>query len=125
MSLEEGNFGSLSSDDEDVVKSGGEFESIFIFNVDDFVRSGMLFQSDDRSNSSDVISSSDHDFSSDFEFEVGGDFVGSQVELDGVVNFDKGVGESDGSSVMSDDIRDSFRSHSSSFNSAKFEFGFA
>ena len=88
MSLEEGNFGSFSSDDEDVVESGGEFEAIFVFDVDDFVRSGMLFKSDDRSDSADVISSSDHDFSSDFEFEVGDDLIGSEVELDGIVDFD-------------------------------------
>ena len=43
VSLEEGNFGGLSSNDEDVVKSGGEFKTILVFNVDDFIRSGMLF----------------------------------------------------------------------------------
>lgn len=118
MSLEEGNFGVLSSDDEYVVESGGEFEAIFIFNVNDFVGSGMLFQSDDRSDSSDVISSSDHNFSSDFEFEVGDNLIGSEVELDGVVDVDEGVGESNGSSVVSNNIGDSLGSHGSSSNSA-------
>lgn len=76
------------------------------------------------SNSTDVISSGDHNFSSNFEFKAGSDFVGSQVELDGVVDLDEGVGESEGSSVMSDNIRDSLGAHSSSLNSAELEFGF-
>ena len=124
VSLKKGNFGSLGSNNEDVLESGGELKTIFVLNVDNFVRSRVLLESLDGSNSTDVISSGDHNFSSNFEFEAGSDFVGSQVELDGVVDLDEGVGESEGSSVMSDNIRDSLGTHSSSLNSAELEFGF-
>ena len=124
VSLKKGNFGSLGSNNEDVLESGGELKTIFVLNVDNFVRSRVLLESLDGSNSTDVISSGDHNFSSNFEFEAGSDFVGSQVELDGVVDLDEGVGESEGSSVVGDDIGDSLGTHGSSFDSAELELGF-
>jgi hypothetical protein len=125
VSLKEGNFGGLGSNNEDVLESGGEFKTILVLNVDNFVGSRVLLESLDGSDSTDVISSGDHNLSSDLEFEAGGDFVGSQVELDGVVDLDEGVGESEGSSVVGDNIRDTLGAHSSSLDSAELEFGFA
>lgn len=42
VSLKEGNFGSLGSNNEDVLESGGELKTIFVLNVDNFVRSRVL-----------------------------------------------------------------------------------
>jgi len=124
VSLKEGNFGGLGTNDKDVLESGGEFKTVFILDVDNFIGSRVFLKSEDGADSSDVISTGDHDLSSDLEFEVGGDFVSSKVELDGVVDLDEGVGESEGSSVVGDDIGDSLGTHGSSFDSAELELGF-
>lgn len=124
VSLKEGDFGGLGSNNEDVLESGGEFKTILVLNVDNFVGSRVLLESLDGTDSTDVISTGDHNLSADLEFERGGDFVGSEVKLDGVVDLDKRVGESEGSSVVGDNIGDSLGAHSSAFNSAELEFGF-
>ncbi len=125
MSLEEGDFGGLSSDDEDVGQSGGEFKAIFVLDMDDFVRSGVLLDSEDGADSADVISAGDHDLGAQLVLEVSDDFVGSEVKFDGVMGFNLGVGESDGSAVVGDNIGDTLGAHGSSLDSAEFEFGLA
>lgn len=124
MAFQERNFGIFSTDNKNIGKSSGEFESVFVSDVDDFVRSFMLFKSDDRSNSSDIVTSGDHNFCANFEFEVTDDFVVSEVDFNGVVLFYQRMGESQSSSVVGDDIGNSFGSHSSSFDSAEFKFSF-
>lgn len=122
--LQKSDFRGLGSNNEDVLKSGRKFETVFVFNMDDFVRSFVLFLSDDSSNSSNVVSSGNHNLAPGFELEVVEDFVVSEVDFYGVIGLDKGMGESQGSSVMSDNIGNSLSSHCSSFDSAKFELSF-
>jgi hypothetical protein len=54
------------------------------------------------------------------EFDVINDFIVTQVKLDGVVDIDVRVGISEGSSVVSDDVRDLVGGNFLSFDLAQF-----
>ena len=125
MSLEEGDFGGLGTDDEDVGESSGELQAIFVLDIDNFVGARVLFDSEDGADSADVISAGDHDLGAQLVLEVGDDFVGAEVELDGVLGIDLGVGEADGPAVVGDDIGDTLGAHGSSLHSAQFELSLA
>jgi hypothetical protein len=125
VSLEEGDFRGLGTNDKDVLESGGELKTILVLDVDDFVGSGVRLNSENGADSADVISTGDHDLSAELEFERGGDFVGSEVELDGVADLDDGGGEPEGSAVVGHNIGDSLGAHSSALDSAELELSFA
>ena len=59
---------------------------------------------------SHVSSSGDHDDVTDVKLDVVDNLVVDQVELDGVVGLDGGVGVTDGSSVVGDEVRDTLLS---------------
>merc|ERR1711957_297234 len=62
------------------------------------VRSGVDLDVLENSDTADIVSSSNED--------TGTDITGDEVELDGVVDVDLGVGVTDGSTVVGDDVWD-------------------
>lgn len=63
----------------------------------------MSISGGDDSNTTQVMTTSDHAEGSGVESDVLGDGAGLDVEDDGVVDLDVGVGVSDGSGVVGDD----------------------
>jgi hypothetical protein len=90
------------SDDEDVGNTSGEFVSGTVFDVDDFVASGVFLSSFNDTNTTQVTSSGDHGKVSDIELDGVDDLSLIQVVLNGIVFLDVGVRITDGSSVVSD-----------------------
>jgi len=73
--------------------------------MDDVEGTGVVFDVGDDANSADVVALSDVGDVADLELHELGDLVSGNVQLDGVIDLDLGVGESDGSGVVSDDVR--------------------
>jgi len=80
--------------------------------VNDIERTGMLFDVGDDTNPTDIVTTYDVRYITHFEFGEIGDFILNQVVLDGIVDLDFRVGESDGSSIMGYDVRDPVGSQS-------------
>jgi len=79
--------------------------------VDNIERSKVAFSVKNNSNSSHVAPSSDHDDVTDLELDEVGDLSSLEVELDGIVDSDEGIGVSDSASVVQNDEGDSLRSN--------------
>jgi len=90
------------SQEEDVAGSGSENVSGSIFDVDNIERSWVSFSGLDGSHSTNVLTADDLAHVTGVEFDPVGDFVGGQIEFDGVTNFAVWVWVSDGSSVVCD-----------------------
>ena len=90
----------------------------------DVEASEVSFSVDDDSNSADVISSGDVAEILDFEFDVVDDLAGCQVDFDSVMDVNFWVGVSDGSCVVSDNVRDFVRADFLLDDSADLGFGF-
>jgi len=73
--------------------------------MDDVEGTGVVFDVGDDANSADVVALSDVSDVADLELHELGDLVSGNVQLDRVIDLDLGVGESDGSGVVSDDVR--------------------
>lgn len=98
------------SDSEAVSDSGGERFAFSVLNVANIETSQMFFNINDLSDSSDVVSLCNVDGVANIKVSVINDFVGVQIVLDGVINVVFGVGESDGSGIMGNNVRDFIRS---------------
>jgi len=94
------------ADDDDVAESGGEGVALGVLDVDDIERTGVLLDVLDDTDSADVVSVLDEANVARFEMGESLDLSGSNVVLEGITNLDFRVGESDGSSIVSDDVRD-------------------
>jgi len=73
--------------------------------MDDVEGTGVVFDVGDDADSADVVALSDVGDVADLELHELGDLVSGNVQLDGVIDLDLGVGESDGSGIVSDDVR--------------------
>lgn len=60
----------------------------------------------DNARTAHVTTASDHDEVSGIEFCDAGDLILGEVEPDGVVHFDDGIGVTNSTSVVSDDVGD-------------------
>jgi len=90
------------SEQEDVAGSSGENVSGGVFDVDNIKRTWVSFSGLDGTDSTDVLTADDLAQVTSVEFDPVGDFVGGQVEFDGVTDFAVWVWVSDGSSVVCD-----------------------
>jgi hypothetical protein len=93
------------TDDEDVVKAGGELLTDGILNVDDLVASVMLLSALNDTDATQVVSAGDHAEVSNIELDGVGDLAGGEVDLDGIVDLDVRVGVADGATVVGDQAR--------------------
>lgn len=74
--------------------------TVGIFHVDDVKRSRMPFTIDDCTNTTQISTSSDHAQVSRLEFNEVKDFCGGDLQLNGVVHFDHGIGVTDCATVV-------------------------
>jgi hypothetical protein len=119
----EGLSGSLS-DDDTVLLSGAERVVVGILNVSNVVRTVVDLDVLEDTDATNIVSSSNEDTGSILELEASIDISGLEVKLDGVVNVDLGVGVSDGSTVMGDDVWDRVFADAFLVDLAEFELGF-
>ena len=94
------------TNDEDITNSGSEGVSLGILDVDNVKTTGMSLTGHDGSNSASVSSSGDHAKVSGVELDGIEDLASGDVDLDGVVHLDDGVGVPDGSAVTGVQIWD-------------------
>jgi len=105
--LGEGNPSVLSlADHENVADSGGERVTSGISDVDDIETTDVSISVDNNTDSSDVVTRSNHTKVASFEFNEINDLTSSDVQLGGVVDGEFRVGESDGSTVVGNDVGD-------------------
>jgi len=90
---------------EHVGKTGGEGVTIGILNVYDFVGTWMVLNVHQLSDTTNVVSTRDEHSSSILKFNDFLDFTCLKVQLDGIVLLDIWLRESDGSAIMSHNIR--------------------
>jgi len=98
--------GGAGADDDTVILSGGEGVVVGVLDMGNVVRSGVDLDVLENSDTADIVSSSNEDTGTVLELEAGIDITGDEVELDGVVDVDLGVGVTDGSTVVGDDVWD-------------------
>lgn len=90
-----------------------------ILHVYDVKRSGMTFTSHDGTNSPQVTTTSNHAQVARFELDEIHDFVGGNVQLDCVVNFNQRVRIANSASIMGCDERNSLWASLNSTNLAQ------
>ena len=94
------------TDNENVGDTSGELGLASILHVDDVEASHLLLDLLDDTNTTNVTTGSDHGDIADGELDVGLDFTGLDVELDGVVQADSWVAVGDGTAIVGDDVWD-------------------
>lgn len=90
-----------------------------ILNVDNVEGTRVTFTVDNGSNSPQVTTASDHAQITRIELDKVHDFVGSDIQLNGIVNFNQWVGVADGTTIMGRDERDTLRSNLDTANFAE------
>jgi len=109
------------TDDEDVTDSGGELVSSDIFDVSDIESTWMSLDGGEGTDSTDIVSTGKDDGGVVSEFDNLLNGSGGEVDLDGIVFADVWVWESDGSSIVGDDMWDLVFADKFLGNFAKFE----
>ena len=105
--LGEGDLGLVGgADDEDVAKSGGEGVALGVLDGDDVEGTLVALNVLEGTNAAGVAALGEHDHGSELELEDVGHLAGGNVDLDGVVDLDVGVGVADGASVVGDEDGD-------------------
>ena len=94
-SLGEGDPGLLLADDEDVALTGGEGVVNLVLEVDNVETTVVTLTVGEDANTAHVATASDHGDGTGVELDIVGDLAGLEVNLDGVVGLDQGVGEAD------------------------------
>jgi len=112
------------TDNEDVAQTGGERVAIAVLDVGNFVGTGMVVDVLEDSNTANVISAGDEDRGTVLELDEAVDFVGLEVEFDGVVLLDVGVGVADGAAVVGHNVRNLVLAESLALNLAELEGSF-
>ena len=93
--LGEGHPRLLAADDKDVALTGGESVVNGILQVDDAEATIVTLTVGDDTDTAHVTTTSDHGDSASVELDEVGDLAGLEVNLDGVVDLDRGVGVAD------------------------------
>jgi len=109
------------TDDEDVTDSGGELVSSDIFDVSDIESTWMSLDGGEGTDSTDIVSTGKDDGGVVSELDNLLNGSGGEVDLDGIVFADVWVWESDGSSIVGDDMWDLVFADKFLGNFAKFE----
>ncbi len=94
-SLGEGDPGLLLADDEDVALTGGEGVVNLVLEVDNVETTVVTLTVGEDANTAHVATASDHGDGTGVELDEIADLAGLEVNLDGVVGLDQGVGEAD------------------------------
>jgi len=103
----EGDEGLLGiTNHENVGKTGGERVTTGVLDVSDLVRTGVVLNVLEDTDTSHVVSTSGENGSAVIELDNTINITSLKVKLDGVVLLDVGVGETDGAAVVCDNIWD-------------------
>ena len=111
--------GVTSTNDEDVFQSGGERVAGGITDNNNIERTGMLFDVYDGSDTPTVSTLGDHAHLTSLELVERSHLASGEVNLNGVVHLDKGVGVSDGASIVGDNDRHLLGSEFASVDTAQ------
>lgn len=95
LALGEGDPGLVLADDEDVALTGGEAVVEGILDVDDVETTVVALTVGDGTDTTHVTTTGDHGDGAGVELGEVGDLASGEVDLDGVVDLDQGVGEAD------------------------------
>ena len=107
LTLRERNGGRLAvTNDEHIAETSGEGVTLGVLNVSNIERAHMLLDRLEDANTTDIVSAGKHDGGAVRELDDGGDLTGGELDLDGVVQADIGVGEADGAAIVGGDVRD-------------------
>merc|ERR1711957_618470 len=105
LGLGKGDQGLLGlTDDENVGQTGGEGVAAGVLDVGNLVRTGMVLDVLEDTNTADVVTAGNEDGGAVVELDDRVNFVGLEVKLDGVVLLDVGVGETDGAAVVGNNV---------------------
>ena len=105
--LGEGDLGLVGgADDEDVAQSGGEGVALGVLDGDDVEGTLVALNVLEGTDAAGVAALGEHDEAAELELEDVGHLAGGNVDLDGVVDLDVGVGVADGASVVGDEDGD-------------------
>lgn len=107
LALGEGDPGLLSTDDENVALTGSERVVNGVLEVDNVEASIVTLTVGDDANTTHVTTTSDHGNSASVELDVVLDLASGEVNLDGIVDLDRGVREADSPSIVRDQEWDS------------------
>jgi len=94
------------SDNENVSNSGSERVSSRVSNMDNIETTDVSISVDENTDSSDVVTGGDQSKIASFEGNVFNDGTSGDVKLDGIQDSNSGVGESDGTTVVGDNVGD-------------------
>ena len=107
LSLGQGDEGLLAiTDNENVAQTGGEGVAAGVLDVGDLVGTGVVLDVLEDTNTTDVVSAGNEDGGAVVELDDAVNGVGLQVDLDGVVLLDVGVGVADGAAVVGHHVGD-------------------
>ena len=109
------------TDDEDVTDSGGELVSSDIFDVSDIESTWMSLDGGEGTDSTDIVSTGKHNSGVVGELDDLLNGTGGKVDLDGIVDADVWMWESDGSAIVGGDVWDLGFTNLLGKDSAEFE----
>ena len=110
LALGEGHPGLILADDEDVAEAGGESGVNGILDVDDVETTIVALAVGDNTNATHVATTGNHGDGTGIETDGVGDLASGEVDLDGVVDTDAGVGVANGASIVRDEVGDALLS---------------
>jgi len=94
------------SDHENVADSGGESVTSGVSDVDNIETTDVSISVDNNTDSSDVVTGGNHAKVASFEFNEIDDLTSGDVQLGGVIDGEFRVGESEGTTIVGDDVGD-------------------
>lgn len=106
LALRQRNPGLLLSDDEDIAQPGGEGVVNGVLHVHNVETTVVTLAVSDDTDTSHVATTSDHGDDTGIEADELADLAGGEVDLDGVVDTDGGIGIADGAGIVRDEVRD-------------------
>jgi len=92
------------TNNEDVGDTSGKCSVQRVLDVNNVEATNVLLPVYDNTSTTHVASTGDHDNVTSIKLDKVGDLASLQVKLDGVVGLDQGVGVTDGSSVVGNDV---------------------
>ncbi len=113
--------GGAGAEHEDVLLSGGESIASSVTHSGDVEGAGVVLDVGERAHTAGVATLGDHHSVANLELEGLHDLAGLQVDLDGVVHLDLGVGVADSAAVVGDDVGDSLVGQGLGLDAAQLE----
>jgi hypothetical protein len=94
----------LSTNAENVGETGSELMTLRILDVGNLVGTGMVLDVLEDTSTTNVITTGDEDLGVVLKLDNAVNSAGLQIELDGIVDLDVGVRETDGPAVVGNDV---------------------